>query len=514
MSAKVTVFDGADCIGGNKIHLEFDGHGVLLDFGTNYKTMGLYYEEFLKPRQGRGLHDFVRMGLVPLLSCYRSEIIPSDLDMSLCRRVQVDALMISHAHMDHMGHAGLLEWSIPFVASPITAAVMKALRDLGAKGIEGECVYGQPRKRDDHETRLIRSPKLKNGEPLTGRDYVLTTKPSGEMCGFWEQSILKTREIDAGSLLEPCDLGFSFQAFPVDHSVYGATAYAIDTESGWVVYTGDLRAHGAQGKSTWEFAKKAAELEPKALLIEGTRTSRNEPGQECSEETVRNTCLEVVEAEKGMVIADFSPRNFERLETFAHIAEKTNRTLVITKKDAFGLQAIQSADGVDRKRSVAVFDALKLTESGAEEAACATLGNELVDPLDIGENPGGYILSFSMYDLGNLLDIGVKGGTYVYSSSEPYSEEQVIDFRRLSNWLELFGLKVRGFTMQGDASFEPEVEEGFHASGHASTADLLSIVEQISPEIVIPVHTEDPGPFKRLKGIEVAIPQKGIPISL
>ncbi len=514
MSARVTVFDGAGCIGGNKIHLEFGEHGVFLDFGTNYKTMGLYYEEFLKPRQGRGLHDFVRMGLVPLLSCYRKEVIPSDLDTTYCRELQVDALMISHAHMDHMGQAGFLDWSIPFVASPTTAAVMKALRDLGAKGIEAECVYGNPHKRDEDDERLICSPRLGKNEAATGRDFVLTSKPSAEMTEYWQRSVLKTKAIDAGDLLEPGELGFEFNAYPVDHSVFGATAYAVDTEAGWVVYSGDLRAHGAQGRSTWEFAEKAAELEPRALIIEGTRASRDEAGQDCSEETVRSTCLEVVEAEKGMVIADFSPRNFERLETFAHIAKETDRTLVITKKDAFGLQAIQSADGVDRMRDLAVFDALRLTESSAEEAACACLRESLVDPLDVHKDPGRYILSFSMYDLSNLLDIVPKGGTYVYSSSEPYSEEQVIDFRRLWNWLELFGLRVRGFEMRGDEALEPKVEKGFHASGHASMTDLMRIIERISPEIVIPVHTEDASAFKNLRGVEVIIPQKGAPIPL
>jgi mRNA degradation ribonuclease J1/J2 len=36
--ASLTVYDGAHCIGGNKIHLEENGRGILLDFGMNFAS--------------------------------------------------------------------------------------------------------------------------------------------------------------------------------------------------------------------------------------------------------------------------------------------------------------------------------------------------------------------------------------------------------------------------------------------------------------------------------------------
>ncbi|MCJ7574114.1 hypothetical protein MUO93_07615 [Candidatus Bathyarchaeota archaeon] len=44
----ITVLDGADTIGGNKILLEEKGRGLLLDFGMNFARYGAYYQEFLK----------------------------------------------------------------------------------------------------------------------------------------------------------------------------------------------------------------------------------------------------------------------------------------------------------------------------------------------------------------------------------------------------------------------------------------------------------------------------------
>jgi ribonuclease J len=509
MSATITVFDGADSIGGNKIHMDFDGHGLFFDFGQNYKRMGSFYQEFLQPRSNRGLHDFVEMGLLPKIAQYREDVCPEDLDLTGSRQLKVDAVFISHAHMDHIGHAGFLSLNIPFVATPMTVAMMKAMKDCGQKGTESDSVYGNLRKRMEGEGRVIYTPRTK--DPYPGRDFVLTESASAELEDFWKKS-MTSRDIEAGEFLKQDSLDFEFQSFEVDHSIYGATAYAVDTSSGWVVYTGDLRAHGRYRQRTLDFVQKAKGLEPAMLIIEGTRTSRAEQGDNQSETRVKQTCLKAVEQEPKLVIADFGPRNFERLDSFMEIAQGTERRLVITKKDAYYLQSIQCVDGVDRMKGVSVYGALKAKETSVEEAACECLRAEVLDPKDIARDPDRYILCFSFYDMGNLLDIKHKGGTYIYSSSEAYSEEQIIDFRRLANWLHLFELKTRGFCMTGaEGAEEPNFDREYHASGHICTEDLIQIIKEISPRKVMPVHTEDPRPFSRA-GCDLALPRPGVPI--
>jgi ribonuclease J len=511
LAVTITVFDGADSIGGNKIHMDFDGHGLFFDFGQNYKKMGDFYQDFLQPRSSRGLHDFIEMGLLPKIAHYRQDACPSDLDLEGARDLRVDALFISHAHMDHIGHAGFLSMNIPFVATPMSAAIMKAMKDCGQKGVESDSVYGSVRKRMEGEGRVICSPRTK--DPYPGRDFVLTDGASTELEDFWRRSTTK-REIEAGEFLEKDFLDFEYRSFEVDHSIYGATAYGVSTSSGWIIYTGDLRAHGRNRQKTWDFVRDAKGLEPELLIIEGTRTTRSEEGANLSEETVKQTCLEAVRSEPKLVVADFGPRNFERLDTFMEIAEETDRRLVVTKKDAYYLQSIQSVDGVDRMRGVSVYGALKSTESGAEEAACDCLRAIILDPKDIAQEPERYIACFSFYDMANLLDIKHRGGTYVYSSSEAYSEEQVIDFRRLANWLALFDLRIKGFEMSGpDGIQQPVFQRGYHASGHVCTEDLLHIIDDISPNKVMPVHTEDTRPFSRA-GCMVVLPRPGIPVPI
>ena len=120
----LTVYDGAIGIGGNKIYLEENGKGVFLDFGKNFGKYGQFYEEFLKNRDTRGIHDLMYLDLLPKLNIYRPDLIPTDLSMSQYPALNVAAVLLSHAHMDHCGNIGTLRKEIPIIASPETIVIM------------------------------------------------------------------------------------------------------------------------------------------------------------------------------------------------------------------------------------------------------------------------------------------------------------------------------------------------------------------------------------------------------
>ncbi|MEM2070868.1 MAG: MBL fold metallo-hydrolase RNA specificity domain-containing protein, partial [Archaeoglobaceae archaeon] len=126
------------------------------------------------------------------------------------------------------------------------------------------------------------------------------------------------------------------------------------------------------------------------------------------------------------------------------------------------------------------------------EVVMKNCGDVYVDPLEINRDPGGYILCFSFYDMKHLLDIKPDGGVYIYSSSEAHSEEQEFDFLRLQNWLKIFDFEIFGFEIVSEGGkLKPEFVKGYHASGHASKEDLKWIIDEIDPEVLIPVHTEN-----------------------
>lgn len=491
---KITIYDGAETIGGNKIYIEEGGRGLFLDFGMNFAKYGDYFQEFLRERATRGIHDLLHLDLIPKLNVYRTDLIPSDVDITRFPKLNVEAVLLSHAHMDHCGNIALLHERIPVIATPTTLAVLKAIRDTSHSLLGSEIAYYSPREPGEDD-RVLTSQKSK---VYAGRDFICIDAVDDKLMTFLTtrpgQNEKARKKFQPGSIchIGETELGYDVVAFEIDHSIYGAAAYVIYGDI-TIAYTGDIRVHGKFAGKTRNFVREAKDAS--VLIIEGTRASREDYNE--SEEIVFEKCLKEVEEAKGLVIADFSPRNFERLETFKEIAEKTGRQLVITAKDAYMLHALEQADGIGRMQGLAIYSELKDRKEKWEEFVRDEWKGHFVDPKEIAASQSSYILCFSFYDMKHLLDIKPSGGVYIYSSSEAFSEEQEFDFLRLYNWLEKFGFEVRGFELVfGGDRPKPKFIKGYHASGHASKEDLRWIIESIDPDVIIPVHTDNPGWFE------------------
>jgi ribonuclease J len=220
-----------------------------------------------------------------------------------------------------------------------------------------------------------------------------------------------------------------------------------------------------------------------------------EEDADTTEKEVFDKCLAVVEGECGLVVADFGARNIERLVSFAEVAKRTGRRLLVTAKDAYMLHALGCCDGkcTMDEGDVGVYGELKnrSRDKWETEIVVGRWGDSYVFPESIRKSPGDFILSFSFFDLKHLLDIKPIGGLYIYSSSEAHSEEQEFDFVRLGEWLKFFNLNPRGFRLEGDPP-KPVFEKGFHASGHLSQKDLINLLADVDPDRIIPIHTQHP----------------------
>jgi len=96
-------YGGVGEIGGNKVLLEDQDTSVFLDFKMSFRQSGLYFSEFLNPRKCNGLGDYFATGLLPdIPGVYREDYLRH---MGRKKEDQlVDAVFISHAHIDHMAY--------------------------------------------------------------------------------------------------------------------------------------------------------------------------------------------------------------------------------------------------------------------------------------------------------------------------------------------------------------------------------------------------------------------------
>ncbi|MBC7329297.1 hypothetical protein H5T88_02955 [bacterium] len=510
---KLTILDGARTIGGSKIHLQTKDAGILLDFGMNYKRWGKYYEEFLKPRYARGINDLLVLGLLPpLKGVYRDDVFPGDFnkDSILNIELPVDAVFLTHAHKDHCQHIGFLREDIPIYCSPLTAMIMKAMQDTSRSRLFEEMVYVTKKKYYEEggmlDDRILVTGREKEESKKIGKRCFVFDEITPAMKTFWRYSPYgKNTLFEMPPLSTAGDVinSIKFRYFPVDHSIPGATAFALLTDSGWIVYTGDLRLHGKKGCMTKKFIEKASSLQPLALIIEGTHLGENVP-KRTSEEEVYSKCLEVVKDAKGkLVVADFAPRDIERLLSFLDIAKETNRKLCVLTNDIYLLEVFDSVEGTNylQEKNLAIFEKLKDRRDNWEKKLKERHAEKFVKQSEIRENPGDYILCLSFFDIIHMTDIVCEdGGIYIYSSSEAYNEEQEIDFVRLKNWLEFLNLQPKGFTVD-ESSGKPTFPEGYHSSGHATKDDLFEIVDKMRPRYLIPVHTELKNAFEELKDL-------------
>lgn len=495
----IKLLDGHNCIGGTKILISSkSGESFLLDFGLNFKRWSCYFEEYLKPRTGKILQDLLKLDLIPRLDVYRSDLFPPQFDSE----EKIRFVFLSHAHSDHCGLAGLIHEYVPLVMTNETFALLSVADQLRPSIWEQLVIKTRITSKDEHvrEDVLVADKKKRKRK-------VCIQNPTG----------LLEEDFD---FVDPsqCWPGF-MMILPVYHSVLGAAALCVEVDDTLLIYTGDLRTSPAQeevefwieklgekrlalSQRTEKFIEEVRKLrnstkKPMVLITEGTRVGRRDESSN-NERTVYENALEVISKARKLVIADFPTKHLERLMTFLKVSQECNRLLVLMPKDFAHLKLMGEVESTwrfsdEELQNIRIYHVAKVEFSKLEKDAIlfARKNGLLVGPMELNQDPRKYVLAAGYFDMPQILDIDeevLNGSVYIHSTSEAYTEEQQMDYKRFRNWLTRFGIKPFGLIFEDE---EVIFTGEFHASGHLSAKDLEKLIDLLAPDVILPVHTED-----------------------
>ncbi len=444
---EVRFYGGVNEIGGNKILLNDrkSDATVFLDFGMSFTTRSQYFEEFMQPRASNGIVDFLEMKLLPNIpQCYRNDLLKFA-GLKEHEAPSVDAVILSHAHLDHAAYISFLDERIPVYCSPITHAILKAIHETQFRNIEQEIVDFKARP----ATTSRSEPVPRQFKIVSGRFRVH---------------------------------GLEMEMIPVDHSIPGANALLVYGSDETIAYSGDLRMHGTDGHLTREFAEKLRISKPDRFLCEGTRIDQTD---KFSEGYVRTNGGKLISQTRGLVIADYAYKDTTRFKTFLKIAKSSRRKLALPFKDAYYVRELStfvkdlpslSDENIllyQEKRFTGTYRDIDYPNWEREFLNQEnTVRSEYVNA-----HQNEIIIALGYYDLPKLIDIMPQPGSiYLKSASEAINEEQEFDLGRLKAWLNHFGIAYHHF----------------HASGHAPQSDLALIMRESKAKKIVPIHTEHP----------------------
>lgn len=482
---KIEILDGKNCIGGSKILISEKNFSFFFDFGKNFSKFGEYFEEFLSPRTATGIFDLWKLNLIPKINnIYRDDLFPPYLNEKV-REINLIAVFLSHAHLDHAGFISILKEDIPIITTSTSIKFLKGIETIKSSSLN-EFTEIKKRIWDIDEnfneifSKSIRSKKNRKNEM------------EDENANKYDRNFFKIKKIKEESKID----NLKFISLKTDHSIFGSLGFFVEIDGKGVAYTGDIRFHGKNSSYSYEFVDEVKKIKPDVLITEGTRKKDEKINKK--EEDVYNASIKVVRKYYGkIVIADFGPRNIERLETFLKIAKETDRKILITYKDALILDLLKDENNIIDDDDVYIIHEKKLDTSRYIKDIKDKYKYKIITPKTLNQNQGDFIVCYSFFDLVNLLDLELNKGAYIYSTSEAYTEEQEFDIKRLFNWIKFFNLDIFGIEMfENNFKFSGD----YHSSGHASFDDIIWMINEIDPKYIIPVHTENIEEFIRIFG--------------
>jgi len=280
----LTIHRGAKQIGGSCVELESNGTRIILDIGMPLTDKYGNKFEIKNYRQFKK-QQLVKQGVLPDVAglYYWSSAL------------KIDAVLISHPHLDHYGFWEYVDPSIRFYMGPTARKII-------------ELEIMEPRGRKN----VARGIEFKSG-----------------------------KKIEIGP--------FAITPYLVDHAAYDSHALVLQAGGKIVIYSGDLRMHGHIPHATEYFldhAPKGAD----ALLLEGTMMGVRFDERCRSEKELETEFEAVFRKAKSIILVYYSVQNIDRIASIYRAAKRAGRTVVT---DIYGAEVFNAIWKLDSQKDMA-----------------------------------------------------------------------------------------------------------------------------------------------------------------
>jgi ribonuclease J len=270
---KLTIHRGTKEIGGTCVEVKTDKTRIVIDFGM--PLVDASKKPFdSKTLIGKSTDDLKRLKILPdVKGLYNAE------------EKSIDAILISHSHMDHYG-------LLSYVHSGIPVYMSKGAQEL----IKISSIF-TPNKIDKINSHVVNVKKVFNVGDIKITPYL------------------------------------------VDHSAFDALAFLIEADGKRIFYSGDFRAHGRKSI----LFKRIIDNPPKSidcLLMEGSMLGRENQKYK-DEASVQKGIEKILKTADNITFLFVSSQNIDRLVSAYKACLKTNSTFVIDIYTAYILDRLR-----------------------------------------------------------------------------------------------------------------------------------------------------------------------------
>jgi len=316
---EIVAIGGYNEFGRNMTEVKVGEESIIIDMGIKLDRVLIHEDTDLSKMDAE---ELVKRGILP--------------DRRLVQG-RVKAIVVSHAHLDHIGAVGKLadEYSVPIYALSYTAELIRS------------------------EKRYNRG--FKGGERL--------------------------RVVEPGEIVEVAP-DISIEFIPVTHSILQSSLVAVHTREGVIIYANDFKFDDTPVigyKTDYDRLFELGEEGVKCLIVESSRVMEEErtPSEEVARKLLFDT-LSRCDEDAGLIVTTFSS-HLQRIKSILDVASLTGRTPVLLGRSMAKYSSIAERLGlIDLPKPTTLFGSSKavsgvlkrIEEEGRENYLIVATGHQ------------------------------------------------------------------------------------------------------------------------------------------